>query len=519
MQNLNRRIITVSAILLALGTVSSRAEGDGGNIKNTALQETARRNSLWNGSTCGAGLSFAPYGIFNALTLDYDGGYGDFRRNGDGESSSAVSVNTSGAAYIGKFLARGGFSFKDTFDRDALYNVLLYELEDNMPFYPIDDKSSGWNRQEYRLNAGLSSPVLWNRAAFGLDFDYSAKVGAKQLDPRGETFKYGVTVRPSVAVRLGRKSILGVSGSYSDSFERAKVSNNNNWINPTVWEHRGLGESTQGKVGGNDGMKTHTYRTDRYGAALQYSFGDIFFVEAGYERRTTSGIENPGLPKRLGSVKEDGFTLDAAWIFGRDKSDKLSLDAEFGLTKGLEYVQKLNTAAYQQEWTLISTNEMSSFTQGSARLGYDHLFGASDPRGYSWKAGAELSFDMLKESYLSPASTLDAMRVYGGLLAERHFKFRRGSSLLIGIHAGYAAGFGAGYSCLGTGTHETPKAMLADQADYLNASCLRAGGRIDWTFAQSRRVSWNLGAKASYIRAFALGKDRTVCSASLGILF
>lgn len=514
-----KRIIAISAVLLALGPVSARAEGDGGKTRNTALQETARRNTLWDGSSSEAGLAFSSYGIFNVLSLDYGGGYGEFRKNGDGKSSSAVSVNTSGAAYIGKFLARGGFSFRNTFDRDALYNVMLFELEDNMPFYPIDDKSSGWNRQEYRLNAGLSSPILWNRLSFGLKFDYEAKVGAKQLDPRGETFKYGVKVQPSVAIRLGKKSVLGLSGSYSDSFERAGVSNNNNWVNPTVWEHRGLGESTQGKVGGNDGLKTHTYRTDRYGAALQYSFGDLLFVEAGYERRTTSGIENPGLPKRLGSVKEDAFRLDAAWLFGRGKSNKLSLDAEFNLTKGLEYVQKLNTTAYQQEWTLISTNEMSSFTQGSARLGYDHLFGASDPRGYSWKAGAELSFDMLKESYLSPASTLDALRVYAGLLADRHFKFRRGSSLLIGIHAGYAAGFGAGYSCLGTNTHGTPKAMLADQADYMNASFLRAGGKIDWTFAHSRRVSWTLGAKASYLGAFALGKNRTVCSAALGILF
>lgn len=519
MQNLNKRIITVSLILAGLGTVSARAGEDGGKRRNIALQETAQRNCLWNGSTSEAGLAFAPYGIFNTLTLDYDGKYGAFRRNGDGKSSSGVSLNTSGAAYIGKFLARGGFSFKDTFDKDALYNVLLYEIEDNMPFYPVDDKSSGWNRQEYRLNAGLSSPVLWNRVSFGLSIDYSAKVGAKQLDPRGETFKYGVTVRPSVAVRLAEKSILGVSGSYSDSFERSKVSNNNNWVNPAVWEHRGLGESTQGRVGGNDGMKTHTYRSDRYGAAIQYSYGDIVFVEAGYERRTTSGIENPGLPKRLGSIKEDGVNLDAAWIFGRDKSNKLSLDAGFSLTKGLEYVQKLNTTAYQQEWTLISTNEMSSFTQANAKLGYDHLFGASDQRGYSWKVGAEVSFDLLQESYLSPASTLDAMRVYGGLLADKNFKFRRGSSLIIGLHAGYAAGFGAGYDARGTGTHETPKAMLCDQADYLNASHLRAGGRIDWTFAQSRRVSWTLGAKASYLRAFSLGKDRTVCSASIGILF
>ena len=512
-----KRIIAISAILVCLGALTAQAGEPSAIHRNTALKETAERNALWARSTSAAGLAFTPYGIFNSLDLSYDGGFGEFRKNGVGKTTSEISLNTSGSAYIGKFLARGGFSFRNIFDRDALYNVLMYELEDNMPYYPIDDKSSGWNRQEYLLNAGLSSPVLWDRVAFGLKFDYTTKVGAKQLDPRGETYRYSVKVTPSVAVRLG-KSILGVSGFYSNGFERAEVSNNNNWEDPKVWEHRGLGESTQNKVGGNDGMKAHTYRTHRYGGALQYSLGEILFIEAGFARRTTLGIENPELPKKLGSISENDITLDAAWLFGKDKSNKLSVDADVCLTDGIEYVQKLNTAAYQQEWMVLSTNEMSSFTGISARLGYDHLFGASDPRGYSWKVGAEASFDLFDQSYLSPASASDAMRAYGGVLADKHFRMRK-SSLVLGLHAGYAAGLGAGYNCLSTKIYDTPKAMLNDQADWLNASFLKAGGRVDWTIREGRKVSWTLGARADYMRAFALGKDRTVCSASFGILF
>ena len=512
-----RRIIAISVILVSLGTFNARAGGPAGRTRNTALQETAKRNALWAGSSSAAGLAFSPYGIFNSLDLSYDGGFGEFRKNGAGKTSSEISLNTAGSAYIGKFLATGGFSFRNIFDRDALYNVLMYELEDNMPYYPVDDKSSGWDRQEYLLDAGLSSPVLWDRVAFGLKFDYTTKVGAKQLDPRGETYRYSVKVTPSVAVRLG-KSILGISGFYTNGFERGEVSNNNNWESPKVWEHRGLGESTQNKVGGNDGMKTHTYRTHRYGGALQYSLGEILFIEAGFEHRTTLGIENPSLPKKLGSVSGNDITLDAVWLFGKDKSDRLSLDAEFCLTEGIEYVQKLNTAAYQQEWMVLSTNKMSSFTGAGARIGYDHLFGASDQRGYSWKVGAEAGFDLFDQSYLSPASTSNAMRAFGGVLADKHFKMRK-SSLIIGLHAGYAAGFGSGYNCLSTKIYDTPKAMLNDQADWLNASFFKAGGRIGWTILEGRRVSWTLGARADYMRAFAPGKDRTVCSASFGILF
>ena len=226
-----KRIIAISVMLVSLGAVAARAAEPSEIHRNTVLKETAIRNSLWYGSSSAAGLAFKPYGIFSTLNINYDGGFGEYRKIGTGKSGSEISVGTSGAAYIGKFLTTGGFSFRNIFEHDALYNVLMYELEDNMPYYPVDEKSSGWNKQEYLLNAGLSSPVLWNRVSFGVKVDYTTKVGAKQLDPRGETYKYGIKVTPSVAVRLGQ-SLLGLSGTYTNGFERATVSNNNPWEDP-----------------------------------------------------------------------------------------------------------------------------------------------------------------------------------------------------------------------------------------------------------------------------------------------
>ena len=141
-----KRIIAIYAMFVCLGALNARAGEPAVTTRNTVLKETAERNALWAGSTSAAGLAFTPYGIFNSLDLSYDGGFGEFRKNGIGKTTSEISLNTSGSAYIGKFLATGGFSFRNIFDRDALYNVLMYGLEDNMPYYPIDDKSSGWNR-------------------------------------------------------------------------------------------------------------------------------------------------------------------------------------------------------------------------------------------------------------------------------------------------------------------------------------------------------------------------------------
>lgn len=512
-----KRIIALSVILGGLGSISALAAEPSEPIRNIVLQETAIRNSLWYGSSSAAGLAFKPYGLFNTLSFDYDGEFGEYRKLGAGKSSSDISVGTSGAAYVGKFLTTGGFSFKNIFEKDALYNVLMYELEDNMPYYPIDDKSSGWNKQEYLLNAGLSSPILWDMVSFGIKVDYTTKVGAKQLDPRGETYKYGIIVTPSVAVRLGR-SLIGLSGTYSNGFERGTVSNNNHWIDPKVWQHRGLGESTQNKVGGNDGMKTHIYNTQRFGGALQYSLSESLFIEASFELRTTMGKENPKLPKRLGSIKENDINVDAAWIFGKDGSNKLSFNASCSLTDGIEYVQKLNTTAYQQEWMVLSENNMSTFTGVNARLSYDHLFGASDPKGYDWKVGGEAKFEMFDQSYLAPASTSNAMRLYAGALADKHFKMRK-SSLLVGVHAGYALGLGEGYKCLSAKAYPAPIAMMNEQSAWLNASYVKAGGRVDWTITSGSKVNWVLGGKVSYIGALDLNKSRILCSATFGILF
>ncbi len=507
----------MSALFVSLGAFAARAGEPAVKVNSTALSETVTRNSLWRGSSSAAGLAFSPYTIVNTLNLRYEGKGGEYRQIGDGKRSDGVSINTAGAARLGEFLVTGDFSFRNIFDQNSLYNVLRYEMEDNMPYYPIDDKSSGWKRQAYELGASLTSPVIWDRVSFGLSLKYSTKVGAKQLDPRGEAYKYGLQLRPSVAVRLGG-SVLGVSGLYSDGFERSEPSNNNNWEDPKVWQMRGLGESTQGKVGGNDGMKTITWSSNTYGGALQYSYGDGVLAELGYAHRRVDAKENPNFPKKLGTVKENSISLDAAWIFGKDKSDKLSLDAAFALTDGIEYVQKLSSTADTQEWTTVSTNTMSSYTDISAGLSYDHLFGSSDPRGYDWKVGAETFFRMFDQSYISPASTSEAMRVYGGVLADKQFKFRN-SALIVGASGGYAAGLGEGYTCVNSKAYATPKAAMADMTDFLNGSYCRAGLRLDWSIFGKGRTSWILSCGADYRRAFSIDKDRLVCSAAVGIQF
>ena len=93
------------------------------------------------------------------------------------------------------------------------------------------------------------------------------------------------------------------------------------------------------------------------------------------------------------------------------------------------------------------------------------------------------------------------------------------SSLLVGIHAGYALGLGEGYKCLSAKAYPAPIAMMNEQSDWLNASYVKAGGRVDWTITSGSKVNWVLGGKVSYIGALELNKSRILCSATFGILF
>ena len=67
--------------------------------------------------------------------------------------------------------------------------------------------------------------------------------------------------------------------------------------------------------------------------------------------------------------------------------------------------------------------------------------------------------------------------------------------------------------------YATPKAAMTDQADWLNASYFKAGGRLDWTIQGSGKANWVLGARASWLKPTSLDKDRLAVTASFGIIF
>lgn len=512
----------ITSILLSFGLGMCNALA-GDSISNPCLtpaaQENNFRNALWFNTQNRAGLAFHPVSPYNYLDLKYDFANGGFRHQTEGKTLHGISLNTDGAVYLGKFLVWGDFSFRNIFDKKAMYNTALYEVSEDMPFYIMDAQESNWNKQEYDLAASLTSPVVADRISFGLKIHYLTKVGAKQKDPRSETYKYNVEVVPSVAINLGKKNFIGIHGLFDNNFERSTTSLNNYSFTQEVIYNKGLGEGIIGVVGGNGGVKPLYYKGMRYGGGVQYAYygNTSLLADFSYTARKTDGFENPTMPYRLGSTRSSDINGDIQLVFGKNKSDKFRLSGYYSDTDGMEYVQKKNEEAFKQQWEVLKINKMTKFKSMEARLAYDHLFDNDPVKGYDWKVGAEASFSLRDYSYRHPASAFTATAANFLVNGGKQFKFKT-SSLLVALDFGYSMNLGGEYQYGGNKKESIQVAYYNKESEYLNTGFLKTAGRIAWTY-NAGKVNWFIDLNADWSKPLGIRDDRVLCHASVGIIF
>ncbi len=511
--------IALIGLLFGLGISGARAGDSPYTINSQVLKENNFRNSLWMESYNAAGLAFRPFRLYNDLDISYDGEFGEFRPQQQATGMNSISLNTSGSTYLGKFLIWGGFSFRNIFEQGVEYNAMSYGIEDDMPYFVADANPSPWQKQEYDLQAKIASPVLWERVSFGLGVHYVTKVGAKQLDPTVETYKYNIEIVPSVTVNLGKGHYLGINGLYDNQFEIANPSLNNQWESQRVYIGRGLGEAFTHKIGDNDGMQDSMFSTSRYGGGIQYGYsGNVEFIaDFNFIIKDVLMRNNPKQPRTYGGTRRNGITGRIELLFGEGRSNRLQLDGEYRDTRGTEYTQAFNSSAGMQLWETLSTVEMSSYRYTSARLGYDHQFGASDKRGYSWMVGAGAAFEMKDDSYYLPASSFNYTNAMAEVFGARQFKFRK-SSLLIRLEAGYSLNLGGEYVYGGSYPDYPTVELYRQDIIFHTADLFKAGGRISYTI-NVKRVNFAFNLTADWFRPAGMDMDRTVCKGSFGIIF
>ena len=509
--------ITLIAILLGLGAICTQA---GNVVNNQVLKEMNFRNTPWMGSGNTAGLSFKPFQIYKDLGLNFDYTSGEFHTQQGADKIRQISANTSGAAYLGKFLIWGNFSYNNIKEKGCTNNVLMYDVDEDMPYYPIDTtKNNHWNKQEYLLSAKLASPVIWDKVSFGVDLNYENKVGAKQIDPRAETYKYMIDVKPGAVVRLGNHYI-GLNAHIRNSAEEADPSNMNNWKDQAAYIHKGLGESTLTVVGGNTGLKNYMFKNQIYGGRLQYAYHqDIdLLVEAGYDLVYNNVKSEPRLPKPEGSTKGSVIEAKIDVLFGDSKSDHIWVDGQIRNTTGTEYVVTIvSESNTMQYWRIDAENPMSDYTHTVVKFGYDHIFGADDKRGYDWIVGIDGNFTMRQEEYYLPVSTYNYTYANAEVFGGKHFKFKK-SSLLIKVNGGYNLSLGSDYQYTGPKPNYEPVAMYKNNCAFYNLSYAKAGGLVSYTL-NSEKIGYIFNVKADYIKPIGATTNRVITMASLGIVF
>lgn len=508
-------------MLLSMGTFGAHADNatvqsSDNQVNSLVLKETHQRNTLWLNTDNVSGLVFRPFSCFSTLDVRHEGEYGRFHPQQQASVSNNVSLHSSGATMVGRFLLLGHFSFNNLFQEDNRYNAIRYEIEDDMPFYLADTMSSPWTKQEYAMGFSIVSPIVGERFAFGLSTDYSTKVGAKQLDPRCTTYKRTVAIRPSTTMRLGDKQIVGLSLSYVNSFERSEPSLNNYRKSQKVYLMRGLGECLIGKVGDNDGAKDYFYRLSSYGGALSYSWiADVeWLAEVGGRFTQQQCVTNVELPKALGETHSMGIHAKLQALMGEQDCRKLSFEAHYDRTSSLEYVQTLSTVAFQQKWVIQSTNTMSAYTRMSTALSYDRQFGI-DKKGYDWTFGASIGVDLKDDQYFVPVASFQATNVWAEANGGRQFKFDS-SSLLLKLSAGYQHNLSGDY--LYTGRANDVRSLYQADLTFYTAAFAKAGGQIAYTI-HGKKTNYNIHIDMHYLKPIQLTTSRLETSASFGILF
>lgn len=465
--------------LLSLGAMVSRAQEA---VVTTSALEDNFRNTLWYNSTNGAGLAFDQLAKYSTLDLGASNTSGAWKRAHEPGRRTEVDAHTSGATNVGRFKVMGDFVFRDIFDKESMFNTLTYDVTDDMPYYVLDTMSSPWSRQEYEMSAMLISPVMFDRLSAACEVHYTTKVGAKQKDPRSEGYVMDIELKPSVAFQLSAGNVLGLAGLFDYTYEYSEPSNVNYSFDQKVFLMRGLGEGDLKKVGGNDGLPNVFSKTYRFGGSLQYSHSGAKtrqLVDL-YGRYSTVDVQQQtSLPRSMGSTAQILAGLKYQFLFGSNWSDKLTVNAFFRNTGGIEKVQKRDDTAFNQQWVTISSNRMLELNRIEADVEYDHRLGAGGLGKYTWDFGADANFSMESDSYLAPAASQDWMRAYASVFAMGQFDLG-GSPLRARVDAGYGMGLSGNYTPSGS-SKDVPQRVYKEDIKYLTDNYAKISAMVDYT--------------------------------------
>lgn len=489
-----------------------------------ASRETVLGSALWLNSTNSAGMSLDSLFSMSDLSLKASYADGGLKSVWSGESETDVKVSTSGITRLHGLTLYGDFSYNYIAQKNASYNCILYEPSYDQPFYVADFVDADWKKQAYDMGFRLASPLFFGgRAAFGLEARYKDLVGAKQRDPRTETFRYDISVAPSAVFTFGRGT-LGLKLSYLHSFERSKPSTENYLVDPKVAIMRGLGFYTLGTANPNSGIDIFYYKTNRYGADMQYALhapsADVIF-DAGASFGKTTVSENVTVPRMRGRTEKLSADLSITANLGAARNHRIRMDASYGNTSGIEYNQKFDNTPGAFKWVTLSEQTMSAYNILNADASYTWYKGLEGEGGYDFKLGADAVLFYMTQDYYVPASSFNAFNAVLSAFGGWNIALGERSTLLPDFKVGYRYSPSGEYIYGGSTNKDSQIVtdMYPSELAFLTSDCLKGEAGVTWALKMKAASTLAFSLRGGYDYSFSMSHYRLAVSLGASLLF
>lgn len=493
-----KKILIVAALVFSFVAGASAQEG---KTAYPAMMEISRAKASWFKTSNAAGMVVTPLYQYADLSVGYKSATGEFRRMQEGDVS-ALNVNTSGTGKVGGFTFWGEFDYNNVTSKETKFRTMNIDLEDDMPFYVADRNMSEWKHQAYELKAKVATPLLWDRLSFGVYGNYYAKSGAKQIDPRCTDYLYGIVVEPSALLKLGKHN-LGLTFKYKVGHDRTVPVNSNNQQDQNIFIMRGLGNYTEGVIGGIGGLSTFYYNLTKIGGAFQYGFATENFnavAEAYYTEQAIDVRQTPSKPQAMGSTfqKIAGGSFNTALNCGKN-THSLSVNGLYRKTNGIEYVQVLNTDYEVQMWETISESVRSTYEL--TEVDYEYNFFRNSDYGYNWMAGLSGSYSSREDKYLTPEARLKITNFFNKLFVKKNIMLNE-ASLVVGIEGGYNHNIDKEYNYSGPDAEAyTVQEFYLKDCSMMGAHYWMIGANVNVTFPVMKNALLYIKGSINYCRS------------------
>lgn len=506
-------------LFITLLSLSSFIFGQGeGAVVDHASMELNFAKSLWFNSSNTAGLAITPLNDYSVVSARYSLNNGDFKLQQQGDKETDLSFNTNGALQLDNTYLWGDFSFSNSFFTGTKYNTNLFDPNYYMPYYISDPNSSNWNRQVYDM-ALKASTQLGDRFLLGIHVNYINKKGAKQKDPRSVPYNYAIFVQPSLAILLSKEHSIGLSLSYSNSYDRAGTSNSDSQNDQPVFVMKGLGHFSSGMVGGVGGLNPFYYKGNLLGGAIQYGYSGDFglLLDIDYRYQVIDVFQTPTKPRRMGTTINNTIDADLQLLFPGETTHKVSANYYRRDVDGVEFIQEEDRTEVVATWKTVAKFIRSNYFYQNIQLGYDLFLGAAD--SYDWRLGIMANYSDRSDIYYMPESTLDTRNIFGELYAKKNFKFNDNGALLLGVNFGYNNNLDGSYKYGGPDKESLVITdFYAKDIKYLTSNYMKFGVDIDFSYKVGKKSSILVGLDYQMFSAQDLG-SRNFLTATLGLLF